>query len=98
MPSIPPKYAVSQVVNYIKAKSAIHLARVYGERKSNFVGRSFWGRRLAARCSLLPILRFPRDATLSKGYRVQLLLVHRVPSRCSAIRLWWGRRAAQASA
>ena len=35
--SIPPKYAVSQVVGYIKGKSAIHLARVYGERKRNFV-------------------------------------------------------------
>lgn len=33
MISIPPKYAVSQVVGYIKGKSAIHLARVYGERK-----------------------------------------------------------------
>ena len=28
--SIPPKYAVSQVVGFIKGKSAIHLARVYG--------------------------------------------------------------------
>ncbi len=36
MISIPPKYAVSQVVGYIKGKSAIHLARVYGERKRNF--------------------------------------------------------------
>lgn len=33
MISIPPKYAVSQVVGFIKGKSAIHLARVYGERK-----------------------------------------------------------------
>ena len=40
--SIPPKYSVSQVVGYIKGKSAIHLARVYGERKRNFVGRHFW--------------------------------------------------------
>ena len=39
--SIPPKYAVSQVVGYIKGKSAIHLARVYGERKRNFVGSIF---------------------------------------------------------
>jgi hypothetical protein len=31
--AIPPKYAVSQVVEFIKGKSAIHLARVYGERK-----------------------------------------------------------------
>ena len=44
MISIPPKYGVSQVVGYIKGKSAIHLARVYGERKRNFVGQSFWAR------------------------------------------------------
>ncbi|MBE0659340.1 MAG: IS200/IS605 family transposase [Bryobacteraceae bacterium] len=42
--AIPPKYAVSQVVGYIRDKSAIHLARVYGERKRNFVGQSFWAR------------------------------------------------------
>lgn len=40
--SIPPKYAVSQVIGFIKGKSAIHLARVYGERKRNFVGQHFW--------------------------------------------------------
>ena len=28
----------------MKGKSAIHLARVYGERKRNFVGQSFWDR------------------------------------------------------
>jgi len=44
MISIPPKYAVSQVVGFIKGKSAIHLARVYGERKQNFVGQNFWAR------------------------------------------------------
>ncbi|HEU0123249.1 MAG TPA: IS200/IS605 family transposase [Bryobacteraceae bacterium] len=44
MISIPPKYAVSQVVGYIKGKSAIHLARVYGERKQNVVGQHFWAR------------------------------------------------------
>ena len=42
--SIPPKYAVSQVVGFIKGKSAIHIARVYGERKRNFVGEHFWAR------------------------------------------------------
>jgi len=41
---IPPKYAVSQVVRFIKGKSAIHLARVYGERRRNFVGQPFWAR------------------------------------------------------
>ena len=44
MISIPPKYAVAQVVGYIKGKSAIHLARVYGERNRNFVGQHFWAR------------------------------------------------------
>jgi len=44
MISIPPKYAVCNVVGYIKGKSAIHLARVYGERKRNFVGQHFWAR------------------------------------------------------
>ena len=44
MISIPPKYAVSQVVGYIKGKSAIHIARVYGEKKRNFVGQHFWAR------------------------------------------------------
>jgi putative transposase len=42
--SIPPKYAVSHVVGFIKGKSAIHLARVYGENKRNFVGQHFWAR------------------------------------------------------
>jgi putative transposase len=42
--SIPPKYSVSQVIGFIKGKSAIHLARVYGERKRNFVGQHFWAR------------------------------------------------------
>lgn len=42
--AIPPKYAVSQVLGYIKGKSAIHIARVYGERKRNFVGQHFWAR------------------------------------------------------
>jgi putative transposase len=44
MISIPPKYAVSQAIGYIKGKSAIHLARVYRERKRNFVGQHFWAR------------------------------------------------------
>ena len=42
--TIPPKYAVSQVIGFIKGKSAIHLARVYGERKQNFVGQHVWAR------------------------------------------------------
>src|SRR5690348_18398085 len=44
MIAIPPEYAVSQVVGFIKGKSAIHLARSYAERSRNFVGQHFWAR------------------------------------------------------
>ena len=44
MIATPPKYAVSQVIGFIKGKSAIYLARVYAERKRNFVGQHFWAR------------------------------------------------------
>jgi len=42
--SIPPKYAVSQVVGFLKGKSAIHIARNYGGRRRNFTGEHFWAR------------------------------------------------------
>ena len=42
--SIPPKYAVAQVIGFIKGKSAIHIARTYGGRRRNFAGQSFWAR------------------------------------------------------
>ena len=42
--SIPPKYSVSQVVGYIKGKSAIQIARNVQGRKKNFVGQHFWAR------------------------------------------------------
>ncbi len=42
--SIPPKYSVSQVVVYLKGKSAIHIARTYAGRRGNFTGQSFWAR------------------------------------------------------
>jgi len=41
--SIPPKYAVAQVIGYIKGKSAIWVARTCG-RKRNFIGQNFWAR------------------------------------------------------
>lgn len=44
MIAIPPKYSVSQVVGYVKGKSAIHIARAYMDRKRNFVGQHFWAR------------------------------------------------------
>ena len=42
--SIPPKYAVAQVVGFVKGKSAIHIARSIGRRRRNFIGESFWAR------------------------------------------------------
>ena len=42
--SIPPKYSVSQVVGFIKGKSAIVIARTYLGRKRNFAGQHFWAR------------------------------------------------------
>ena len=44
MISIPPKYTVSQVVGFFKGKSAIYLARVYGEDTRSFVKQHFWAR------------------------------------------------------
>jgi putative transposase len=42
--SIPPKYAVANVVGYLKGKSAIQIARRYGGRQRNFTGENFWAR------------------------------------------------------
>ena len=41
---IPPFYAVSQVVGYLKGKSAIWIARNFSGRHRNFVGENFWAR------------------------------------------------------
>ena len=42
--SIPPKYAVAQVIGYLKGNSAIHIARTAGGRRRNFTGEHFWAR------------------------------------------------------
>ena len=42
--SIPPKLSVSQVIGYMKGKSAIYIARNLGGRKRNFNGENFWAR------------------------------------------------------
>jgi len=42
--SIPPKYAVSAIVGYIKGKSAIAIARKFGGKARNYSGESFWAR------------------------------------------------------
>ena len=42
--SIPPKYSVSEVIGYIKGKSAIAIAKQFGNKKRNFNGEQFWAR------------------------------------------------------
>ena len=42
--SVPPKYAVSNVVGYIKGKSAIAIARQFKGKQKNFNGEHFWAR------------------------------------------------------
>ena len=42
--SVPPKYAVAQVVGFIKGKSAIHIARTFMGRRQNYTGHHFWAR------------------------------------------------------
>jgi putative transposase len=42
--SVPPKYSVSNVVGFIKGKSAITIARHFGGRQRNFTGEVFWAR------------------------------------------------------
>jgi putative transposase len=42
--SIPPKYSVSEVMGFMKGKSAIHIARTFVGKRRNFVGQHFWAR------------------------------------------------------
>jgi putative transposase len=42
--SVPPKYSVSNVIGYIKGKSAISIARNFAGKRRNFTGQNFWAR------------------------------------------------------
>ena len=42
--SIPPKYSVSNVVGFMKGKSAISIARTFKGKQRNFTGENFWAR------------------------------------------------------
>ena len=42
--SVPPKYAMAQVIGFLKGKTAIHIARTYLGRRRNFTGQHFWAR------------------------------------------------------
>ena len=41
---IPPKYAVSSVIGFLKGKSAIAIARQFKGKQRNFEGENFWAR------------------------------------------------------
>lgn len=41
---IPPKYAVTAVIGFLKGKSAIAIARQFSGRVRNFNGENFWAR------------------------------------------------------
>ena len=59
--SIPLKYAVSQVVGFIKGKSAIHIARNYLGQRKNFTSQHFWARGYF-------VTTVGRDETLMREY------------------------------
>ena len=42
--TLPPKYAVAQVIGFLKGKSAIAIARQFGGKERNFTGEHFWAR------------------------------------------------------
>lgn len=39
---LPPKYAVASVIDFLKGKSAIAIARQFKGKQHNFSGESFW--------------------------------------------------------
>lgn len=41
---MPPKYSVAEVIGYMKGKSAICVARQFGDKKKNFKGEKLWAR------------------------------------------------------
>ncbi len=41
---IPPKWAVASIIGFLKGKSAIAIARQFGEKSRNFTGEHFWAR------------------------------------------------------
>ena len=42
--SIPPKYAIAEVIGYLRGKSAIAVARQFGAKQKNFNGENLWAR------------------------------------------------------
>jgi len=42
--SIPPKYAIAEVIGYLRGKSAIAVARQFGAKQKNLNGENLWAR------------------------------------------------------
>ena len=60
---IPPKHSVSEVIGFIKGKSAIAVAREFGGRQRNFNGEKLWARGYAvSTVCLLYTSPSPRDS------------------------------------
>jgi putative transposase len=76
--AIPPKYAVPQMVGYIKGKSAIHLARSYRERKRTFIGQNFRARGYF-------VSTVGRDEAMIRGY---IRHQEKVDEKSEEIKLW----------
>ena len=77
--SIPPKYAVSNVIGYIKGKSAVSIARNFTARKRNFAGESFWARGYYVSTVGLDeeaVRKYIRDQEAADARLDQLNLVH----------------------
>jgi hypothetical protein len=64
---IPPKYAVSQVVGYLKGKSAIHIARTYGGKPDQAVKEL-----LVVPPTIVPVGNAGQAAEVSSSSRVIL--------------------------
>ena len=73
--SIPPKYAVSQIVGFIKGESAIHIARTFMGRRQNYAGQHCWARARALP-TILPGLLAQRQSACGE-YRFRSPSVRR---------------------
>jgi putative transposase len=73
--SVPPKYSVSNVVGYLKGKSAISIAKKFRGRQRNFNGEHFWARGYFVSTVGLDeetVLEYIRNQELEDEHRDQL--------------------------
>lgn len=76
--SVPPKYAVSNVVGYLKGKSAINIARKFKGRQRNFTGEHFWARGYFVTTVGLDeymVREYIRNQEINESYQEQMSLL-----------------------